>query len=151
MFIIPEAPALSSALFSKAPWCSAAVCWQGGALSLPWFAPPGPPHTTLCKALQYVQIFHSSWIFTITIYLQTIIDGFGQFYFVSVEFEWSVSICAHFFWSEMLCSSATSAGSECRIYHLLIIKFSGVLSKKKYLCYVFVIKQIQDIYMSDTY
>ncbi len=42
-------------------------------------------------------------------------DSFGDFYFVFVKFEWSVSICTHLFWSELLCSSATSNGSECCI------------------------------------
>ncbi len=43
----------------------------------------GPPHPTVCKAPQYAHIFHSSWIFTITLYYTPYISGFGESFLTS--------------------------------------------------------------------
>lgn len=56
-FIPPEAPALPAVLsssryqqMSQRLWLSASLC---------------PPHTSFCNGLQYMQRFHSSWIYYI--------------------------------------------------------------------------------------
>ncbi len=68
-----------------------------------------------------------------------------EFYFVSVEFEWSVSICTRLFWSEMLCFSVTTTDSECRPYHLNAICLCLDYNFDTFICIHFVLNIFIDI------
>ncbi len=112
VFSPSEAPALPSALSSKAPRRSARLCPSAGRLCL---VLPTQHSAKPCDTHQFfAQVDYLLLLFIYRLF----INGFGEFYFVSVEFEWSVSIFAHLFWSEMLCFSATATGSECHTENL---------------------------------
>ncbi len=90
-----------------------------GALSLRWSAPPCPvlPTQHSAKLCDTHTFFAQVQYLLLLLIYRLFICGFGEFYFLSVESEWSVSICAYLFWSEILCCRPTD--SECRIYRLL--------------------------------
>ncbi len=67
----------------------------------------------LCSLFWRREGTHQRLCFFLLLFIYRLfIDGFGEFYFVSVKFEWSVSICAHLFWSEMQCCSVTTTTNK---------------------------------------
>ncbi len=99
-FITPEVAALPSTLSPRAQQLSVdeeGFCPSAGALCvvLPTQHSAQPCTDSLLELNIYCY-----YLF---------VDSCGEFYFVSV------SLNEVLFWSDMLCSSATSTGSECRI------------------------------------